>query len=128
MDMNPSGQIEAGEAEGLFQCMILAGEPSRRGARVDNAVRRRPSPSQGRGLEALGHAIEYLVDSRMRRGVAATAADLEAEQRLMDLSRAVFAECREVVPPARAGGDWIVPALVQLWLIGAAWLLWVARG
>ncbi len=125
--MNPSETGQTGEAESLFQTLMFGGEYGQSGAaKVGNAVRRRPSPSQGRGLEVLGHAIEYLVDSRMRRGVAATAAELEAERRLMDLSRAVFAECPEVAPVRDAGRS-IIPALLQLWMLGAAWLLWAAR-
>jgi len=67
-------------------------------------IRRRPTMSQGRALETLGHAIEYLVDSRMHRDQGLSSqADGEAEQVIMRLNRAVFAECAEVVPGGRLG-------------------------
>jgi hypothetical protein len=59
-------------------------------------LRRRPTPRQGRGLEILAHAVEYLLDSRLMlvppRGVSA---DGEAVHLLKRLSRAVFDECAE---------------------------------
>jgi hypothetical protein len=62
------------------------------------AVLRRPTFAQGRGLEILGHAIEYLVDSRMYLiDEPHTAADTEATRILMSLSRQIFQECAEVV-------------------------------
>jgi hypothetical protein len=62
--------------------------------------RRRPTPAQGRALEILGHAIEYLIDTQLHTGdFGAGAKDAaEASQVLMRLSREVFAECRVVVP------------------------------
>ena len=62
-------------------------------------LRRRPSPQQGRGLEFLGHAIEYLIDSELHAaGPEASPAADHAVQILMRLSREVFSECREIVP------------------------------
>jgi hypothetical protein len=62
-------------------------------------IRRRPTRSQGQALESLGHAIEYLVDSRMHRDRGlSSSADGEAEQIIMRLNREVFAECAEVAP------------------------------
>jgi hypothetical protein len=62
-------------------------------------LRRRPTAQQGRSLELLGHAIEYLVDSQLCLNHAAHPNDqAEAAQILMRLSREVFAECREVAP------------------------------
>ncbi len=59
-------------------------------------VRRRPSRLQGRSLEVLGHAVEYLVDSRMFVVDAAKAkTEREAVQILMRLSRMVFLECEQ---------------------------------
>jgi hypothetical protein len=53
---------------------------------------------QGRSLEKLGHAVEYLADSRMFLVEPSTAkAEREALQILMRASRTVFAECEEVV-------------------------------
>ncbi len=61
-------------------------------------VRRRGSLQQGRALEALGHAVEYLVDSRMFLVQQTDSkADQEALRILMRLSREVFMECPEVV-------------------------------
>jgi hypothetical protein len=62
-------------------------------------VRRRPDRYQGRALEALGHAIEYLVDSDLRSGAETPSKAVgDASQILMGLSRKVFTECAEVVP------------------------------
>lgn len=60
-------------------------------------VRRRTTPQQGRALEILGHAIEYLVDSRLFDQWQ-TPADAAAVHLLMERSRAVFADCAEIVP------------------------------
>lgn len=61
------------------------------------AVRRRASRLQGRGLETLGHAVEYLVDSRLFLIEPTSAkAERDALQILMKSSRALFAECQEV--------------------------------
>jgi hypothetical protein len=75
-------------------------------------VRRRSSPQQGRALEILGHAVEYLVDSRMFQiDRPTTRADAEATQILMLLSREVFFECAAVVPPAQRLKLWIAERL-----------------
>lgn len=60
-------------------------------------VRRRTTPEQGRALETLGHAIEYLVDSRLFEQWESPA-DAEAVQLLMVCSRSVFAACDEMHP------------------------------
>ena len=60
-------------------------------------IRRRTTAQQGRALEVLGHAIEYLVDSRLFEQWE-TAADAAAVHLLMERSRAVFADCEEIVP------------------------------
>jgi hypothetical protein len=67
-------------------------------------LRRRPSIEQGRALESLGHAIEYIYDSQVyhsENGVLSQG-DMEAVQILMRLSREVFNECKEVAPAASA--------------------------
>jgi len=75
-------------------------------------VRRRSSVQQGRALEILGHAVEYLVDSRMFLvDQPTTRADAEATQILMLLSREVFFECAAVVSPARRLRLWIAERL-----------------
>jgi hypothetical protein len=70
---------------------------------ASQAIHRRPSMHQGHALESLGHAIEYVYDSRVyRNGGEMSPSDVEAVQLLMRLSREVFVECREIAP-ARTG-------------------------
>ena len=59
--------------------------------------RRRISPHAGRGLEILGHAIEYLTDEFVHRGgpFSARNEQLQAVQLLMALNRQVYYECPE---------------------------------
>jgi hypothetical protein len=59
-------------------------------------IRRRATYEQGRALETLGHAIEYLVDSSMFDPEINR--DGEAVQILAYSSRQIFSECAEVVP------------------------------
>ncbi len=59
--------------------------------------RPRQSPEQGRALEVLGHAVEYLVDSRLFDQWQSPA-DAEAVHLLMSCSRAVFAGDGNVKP------------------------------
>jgi hypothetical protein len=67
-------------------------------ARPERRVRRRGDMHQGRALETLGHAVEYLMDSRLFLVERATPkAEQDALQILMRMSRAVFLECPEVV-------------------------------
>jgi len=71
-------------------------------------ITRRANYEQGRALEVLGHAIEYLIDSHLYLvGEPATRADSEATQILMQHSRQIFSECAEVVPPIRRLKLWI---------------------
>jgi hypothetical protein len=61
-------------------------------------VRRRViSPEAGRALEVLGHAIEYLADEYVHRGISISAydGDVEAMQLLMSLNRQIYFECPE---------------------------------
>jgi hypothetical protein len=75
---------------------------------VNLGASRRGNQLQGRALEILGHAVEYLVDSRMFMiDQPSTRADSEAVQILMLLNRQVFAECAEVTPPTRRLRHWI---------------------
>jgi hypothetical protein len=73
---------------------------------------------QGRALESLGHAIEYLYDSQVYQsdnGVLSQG-DMEAVQILMRLSREVFNECKEASPvTANRGGikHWLRNLLVR---------------
>jgi hypothetical protein len=71
-------------------------------------LRRRPSMSQGRALEKLGRAIEYLYDSQVYQNCGdLTPSDIQAVQILMRLSREVYVECREVVPIRRGLKLWL---------------------
>ena len=59
------------------------------------AVIRRPTPKQGRALELLGHAIEYLIDSHpMCISGGKYSTDFAAVVILKKASREVFAECQ----------------------------------
>ncbi len=83
-------------------------------------VRRQPTREQGKALLSLGHAIEYLVDSRMYRdeqGISGAEArsDTEASQILMRLNREVFAECREIVPFRRVLQRWLGGLVAANW-------------
>ena len=77
-------------------------------SRVDTSVRRRANFQQGRALEILSHAVEYLTDSHMY-GIEepVTPADSEATLILMSLSRSVFSECPEVVSLTQRLRRWI---------------------
>jgi len=75
-------------------------------------IRRRATLEQGRALEALGHAVEYLVDSRMfQMGEHNRRDEQEAVQILMRMSRAVFVECPEAVSLRRRVGRWVADRL-----------------
>ncbi|MGI4758017.1 MAG: hypothetical protein ACRYGF_14340 [Janthinobacterium lividum] len=72
-------------------------DEGRRPEQKPSPSRRRTSPEQGRALETLGHAIEYLVDSRLFDQWESPS-DAEAVHLLMACSRSVFADCEEVCP------------------------------
>ena len=92
------------EAQPSLQQLVRA-QPLRRGP----SVRRRGSIEQGRALETLGHAVEYLIDSRMfQLGEVNQRDENEAVQILMRMSRAVFEECPEVVPIRQRLKRWFV--------------------
>lgn len=57
------------------------------------------TPAAGHALELLGHAIEYLTDELVHRGMTVSAHDpqVEAIQLLMALNRQVYYEC-PVIP------------------------------
>ena len=78
-------------------------------------VRRRASYEQGRALETLGHAVEYLVDSRLRfDDPQAAAGERDAIELLIRLNRAVFSECPEVVPVGRRVRQWFAARLFRV--------------
>jgi len=61
--------------------------------------RRRISPEAGRGLEILGHAIEYLADEYIHssRTFSANDSEVQAIQLLMAFNRQIYFEC-PIVP------------------------------
>ena len=73
------------------------GVPDHRPPARPSAPRRRSTPEQGRALEILGHAIEYLVDSHLFDQWE-TPGDAAAVRTLMSCSRQVFEECEQVSP------------------------------
>jgi len=74
-------------------------------------VRRRGSMEQGRALESLGHALEYLEDSRARMDGGDESAEVEAMQILRKASRTVFAECPVVHSLRVRLGRWMAATL-----------------
>lgn len=73
-------------------------------------VRRRPAPTQGYALSSLAHAIEYLIDSRIREG-GTTDDENEAIRMMMACSRAVFEECALHQPLTQRVGKWLTQRL-----------------
>ena len=69
-------------------------------------VRRAPAPAQGHALSILAHAIEYLIDSRIREG-GTTDSENEAIRLMMACSRAVFEECALHQPISQRLGKWL---------------------
>jgi hypothetical protein len=77
---------------------ISLGHPGTSDAQIRSNRRRRITPQAGHALEILGHAIEYLTDEYVQRGVEISSRNpqLEAVQLLMGLNRQVYFECPEV--------------------------------
>ena len=81
--------------------------PSRTHKASLQVVRRRPNMQQGRSLEILGHAIEYLIDSRMFLiNDVHVPTEAGAVQLLSRCSREVFATCPEIVPVSARLKQW----------------------
>jgi hypothetical protein len=74
--------------------------PASDAVRIGMKRRRSISPRAGRGLEILGHAIEYLTDEFVHEGGSFSAhnSQLQAVQMLMALNREIYFECPEVPP------------------------------
>ncbi len=110
----PSGSLSATFSFPASQSLIPLAF-NRPKSNVSQLVPRRPDRVQGLALERIGHAIEYLVDARMFTGDDFThAADAEAVRILSGLSRAVFAECPEVVPVQNRVRDWLRSRLLHI--------------
>ena len=73
---------------------------------VKTLIRRRPDPTQGRALETLGHAIDYLADMRLW-DEHSLPGDAAAMRILMGCSRSVFRDCAEVVPVRQRLLHWL---------------------
>lgn len=92
------------EAESVAP-VVVRGGPNRGCA---ESTPRRSTLEQARALETLGHAVKYLIDSRLFDQVDRNPRDKEeAVQILMRMSRAVFAECTDVVPVGRRMRQWV---------------------
>ena len=84
-------------------------------ARQFRVIRRKISPTDGRALEILGHAIEYLTDEYALSAAQAGTLDtgdprVEAVQTLMTLNRQVYYACPEVEPLLRRIARWVFRA------------------
>ena len=80
-------------------------------ARRFRVIRRKISPTDGRALEILGHAIEYLTDEYALSAAQAGTLDtgdprVEAVQTLMTLNRQVYYACPEIEPLLRRIARW----------------------
>lgn len=72
------------------------------------AVRRRPNQMQGQALEILGHAIEYLVDSRVVNiDGNRIEYNRDAVALLSKSSREIFDGCEAVVPLGDRLKSWL---------------------
>jgi hypothetical protein len=77
------------------------------------APRRRISPMNGRALETLGHAIEYLTDEYALSAIQVGKLDtrdprIEAIQMLMALNRQIYYTCPEIEPALRRIARWML--------------------
>ena len=82
---------------------VVGKQPLEKTAAESTVVWRRPTQVQGRALEILGHAIEYLVDSRLAGFVdsgldSALGEEAAAVRLLSEASWAIFGTCPEVEP------------------------------
>ena len=75
---------------------------------TQRCTRRRAGRKQGVAIEVLGHAVEYLIDSRMfLTQTPYTKSEEEAVQILMRANRLVFESCPEVVPMGARVRNWM---------------------
>ena len=81
----------------------------------DLTIHRVTSTHHGRTLLTLGHAAEYLANSRRySTGKVDHAANLEAIHILLEVSRSVFEEFAERRPLNRRVEDWVIERAVRL--------------
>ena len=69
-------------------------------------LRRCRTRDQGRALITVGHAIEYLVDSRLLRQENTTSAEKEAVATLLNANLAVYNEGTEIRPLSSRFRQW----------------------
>lgn len=107
----PSSHASLPVSVGGSYDVLLHGE--RRQGERRAGIARRPGREQGMALEVLGHAVEYLIDSRMFLTQAPyTRAEQEAVQMLMSSSREVFEDCAPVVPLRTRAAIWLQRAFL----------------
>ena len=83
----------------MFEQETMLPLPSGAKRKASAMVRRRANMQQGKGLEILGHAIEYLVDSRMFLvGDGRMLVEADAVRVLSRCSRELFLSCAVVEP------------------------------
>lgn len=94
--------------------VVSSMQPSADAAFISTIQPRRPrhvSPEAGRGLEILGHAIDYLMDEYLDAPgcISAGEDELEAVQMLMALNRQIYFSCP------------VVPTLKERWMLLLQW-------
>jgi len=90
----------------------------RRAADLNLTIHRRTESHHGRSLQILGHAAEYLADSRMFLVEGSDSSDQEAIRILMRLSREVFDDYAAVTHQRHPVTDWLMSKAVRIY--GAA--------
>ncbi len=90
----------------------------RRTADIGLTIHRRTESHHGRTLQRLGHAAEYLADSRLFLISSSAASDEEAIRILMRLSREIFDDYAALTKQSHPVTDWIMNQAVRIY--GAA--------
>ena len=80
--------------------------------KADLTIHRRTDTHHGSTLKTLGHAAEYLAESR-RFMMTAGKADREAVHILMRLSREIFEEYAQGIAVRKRFQDWVMDQVVQ---------------
>jgi hypothetical protein len=105
------------EDPGVLPRSLSIGSP--RYSQPDLTIHRRTESHHGRALRTLGHAAEYLVDTRSTSiSRAEAAADQQAVRILMRLSREVFEEYAALTMHHHPVTDWVMSRAVRIY--GAA--------
>ena len=101
----PSTAVTLPQPPSITYDVLLHGE---RRLAERRAVARRPGREQGMALEVIGHAVEYLIDSRMfLTETPYNKAEQEAVQMLMTASRLVFEDCAPIIPLRTRASEWL---------------------